>query len=71
MKYSKEFKEQAIKLSDEIGIKQACAQLDLFTELYPTDGKVITLNEFLTKHIRRCTAYRACEKTDEGKCRTP
>lgn len=29
MKYSKEFKEQAIKLSDEIGIKQACAQLGL------------------------------------------
>lgn len=27
MKYSKEFKEQAIKLSDEVGIKQACAQL--------------------------------------------
>lgn len=26
MRYSKEFKEQAIKLSDEIGIKQACAQ---------------------------------------------
>ena len=29
MKYSKEFKEQAIKLSDEIGVKQACAQLGL------------------------------------------
>ena len=29
MKYSKEFKEQAIKLSDEVGIKQACAQLGL------------------------------------------
>ena len=27
--YSKEFKEQAIKLSDEIGVKQACAQLGL------------------------------------------
>ena len=29
MKYSKEFKEQAIRLSDEIGVKQACAQLGL------------------------------------------
>ena len=29
MKYSKEFKEQAIKLSDEIGVKQTCAQLGL------------------------------------------
>lgn len=29
MKYSKEFKEHAIKLSDEIGVKQACAQLGL------------------------------------------
>ena len=29
MRYSKEFKEQAIKLSDEIGVKQACAQLGL------------------------------------------
>lgn len=29
MKYSKEFKEQAIKLSDEIGVKQACVQLGL------------------------------------------
>lgn len=27
MRYSKEFKEQAIKVSDEIGVKQACAQL--------------------------------------------
>ena len=29
MRYSKEFKEQAIKLSDEIGVKPACAQLGL------------------------------------------
>ena len=29
MKYSKEFKEQAIKLSDEIGLKQACSQLGI------------------------------------------
>ena len=29
MKYSKEFKEQAIKLSDEIGLKQACSQLEI------------------------------------------
>ncbi len=29
MRYSKEFKEQSIKLSDEIGVKQACAQLGL------------------------------------------
>ena len=29
MKYGKEFKEQAIKLSDEIGLKQACSQLGI------------------------------------------
>ena len=29
MRYNKDFKEQAIKLSDEMGIKQACAQLGL------------------------------------------
>ncbi|WP_296663316.1 transposase [Treponema sp. UBA753] len=29
MRYSKEFKEQAIKLSDEIGVNPACAQLGL------------------------------------------
>ena len=29
MKYSREFKEQAIKLSDEIGLKQACSQLGI------------------------------------------
>ncbi|MBO5287989.1 MAG: transposase [Spirochaetales bacterium] len=29
MTYSKEFKQQAIKLSDEIGTKKACEQLGL------------------------------------------
>ena len=29
MKYRKEFTEQAIKLSDEIGLKQACSQLGI------------------------------------------
>ncbi len=29
MKYSKEFKEEAIKLSDEIGLKKAAAQLGI------------------------------------------
>lgn len=33
MRYSKEFKEQAIKVSDEIGVKQAGAQLGLVYEL--------------------------------------
>ena len=28
-KYSKEFKEEALKLSDEIGVKKAAAQLGL------------------------------------------
>ena len=28
-KYSREFKEQAIKLSDEVGLKQACLQLGI------------------------------------------
>lgn len=27
MKYSKEFREQAVRLSDEIGVRQACVQL--------------------------------------------
>lgn len=29
MKYSKEFKEEALKLSDEIGVKKAATQLGL------------------------------------------
>ena len=29
MNYSKEFKEEALKLSDEIGVKKAAAQLGL------------------------------------------
>ena len=29
-KYSKEFKEEALKLSDEIGVKKAAAQLGLY-----------------------------------------
>ena len=29
MKYSKEFKEEAVKLSDEVGTKKACQQLGL------------------------------------------
>ena len=29
MKYSKEFKEQSINLSDEIGLKQACLELGI------------------------------------------
>ena len=29
MKYSKDFKEEAIKLSDEVGVKKAAAQLGL------------------------------------------
>ena len=28
-KYDKEFKEEAVKLSDEIGVKQAAAQLGI------------------------------------------
>ena len=28
-KYDKEFKEELVKLSDEIGVKQAAAQLDI------------------------------------------
>ena len=30
MNYSKEFKEEALKLSDEIGVKKAAAQLGLY-----------------------------------------
>ena len=29
MKYSKDFKEEALKLSDEVGVKKAAAQLGL------------------------------------------
>lgn len=30
MKYSKEFKEEALKLSDEIGVKKASRQLGIY-----------------------------------------
>lgn len=46
MKYSKEFKEQAIKLSDEIGVKQACAQFGLVYELLQIGEKPVIENAF-------------------------
>ena len=38
MKYSKEFKEEALKLSDEIGVKKAAQQLGIMS-LIETDMK--------------------------------
>lgn len=35
-KYDREFKEEAVKLSDEIGVKQAAAQLGIPTALWPS-----------------------------------
>ena len=50
MKYSKEFKEQAIKLSDGIWVKQACAQLGL---VYGT------LGDWRKSHNRERIFYEA------------
>ena len=35
MKYSKEFKEEALKLSDEIGLKKAAQQLGIQLDCQP------------------------------------
>ena len=47
MKYSKEFKEEALKLSDEIGLKKAAQQLEI---------QYYTLSDWRTK---RNTAVKA------------
>ena len=41
MKYSKDFKEEALKLSDEVGVKKAAAQLGL---------PYYTLSDWRNKH---------------------
>ena len=46
MKYSKEFKEEALKLSDEIGLKKAAQQLGIqyytLSDWCPLPGKIDT-----------------------------
>ncbi|MGN1480675.1 hypothetical protein [Porcipelethomonas sp.] len=39
MKYSKEFKEEALKLSDEVGLKKAAQQLGIQYYNLPTGEK--------------------------------
>jgi len=46
-KYDKEFKEEAVKLSDEVGIKQAAAQLGV---------AYYTLSEWRQKR-KACTTF--------------
>lgn len=49
MNYSKEFKEEALKLSDEIGVKKAAAQLGL---------KYYTLADWRSKRKEQLNAPR-------------
>jgi len=39
-KYDKEFKEEAVKLSDEVGVKQAAAQLGVPYYFFPLSKAV-------------------------------
>ena len=41
MKYSKEFKEEALKLSDEIGLKKAAQQLRSVRNIPPDEPVII------------------------------
>lgn len=52
MKYSKEFKQQAIKLSDEIGVRNAYAQLGIVYGTLSDWRKTYKLRPFVnTKKI--------------------
>ena len=42
-KYDREFKEEAVKLSDEIGVKQATAQLGMAAVLDCYNGEIVGL----------------------------
>ena len=55
MKYSKEFKEEALKLSDEIGLKKAAQQLGI---------QYYTLSDWRSKRIAAIKAQKY-QMTDE------
>ena len=60
MKYSKEFKEEAIKLSDEIGLKKAAAQLGI---------QYYTLSDWRSKRNAAIKAQKYQMSDDELKKR--
>ena len=58
MKYSKEFKEEALKLSDEIGLKKAAQQLGI---------QYYTLSDWRTKRNATAKAKKYQMTDDEAK----
>ena len=60
MKYSKEFKEEALKLSDEIGLKKAAQQLGI---------QYYTLSDWRTKRNAAAKAKKYQMSDDEAKLR--
>lgn len=60
MKYSKEFKEEALKLSDEIGLKKASQQLGI---------QYYTLSDWRTKRNAAAKAKKYQMTDDEAKLR--
>ena len=60
MKYSKEFKEEALKLSDEIGLKKAAQQLGI---------QYYTLSDWRTKRNAAVKAKKYQMTDDEAKLR--
>ena len=62
-KYDKEFKEEAVKLSDEIGVKQAAAQLGI---LYYSLAEWRQKRKAFGDHAFRA-AFRERTPVDQGK----
>ena len=60
MKYSKEFKEEALKLSDEIGLKKAAQQLGI---------QYYTLSDWRSKRNAAATAKNYHMSDDEAKAK--
>ena len=60
MKYSKEFKEEALKLSDEIGLKKTAQQLGI---------QYYTLSDWRTKRNAAAKAKKYQMTDDEAKLR--
>lgn len=72
MKYSKEFKEQAIKLSDEIGVKQTCVQLGLVYATLADWRKSYNRERIFKQKTSEYVPLTEREKkTDERKCEAP
>ena len=59
MKYSKEFKEEALKLSDEIGVKKAAQQLGI---------QYYTLSDWRSKRNAAAKAKKYQMTDDEQNC---